>query len=292
MLNERQQAQISRGAIAGVRILVGVMWLANVHWKRPGNFGGSNGSGLAKWIDAGIKYPVVGLYSTILENVVRPNLTAFGWFTLLSEATIAALLILGWKTRLVALAGAGMSVAIGLTILRTPHEWPWAYFLMVGIHLLLAATDAGRPFGLDGLAKDLAARSRAWLVLGATGLIVGLAGLLAAIDDPFTAKFGSLVGIRSWELKLFWFNTLGALVCVLISVLALAAGLLKNAKLALVGSAVSLLAALQVLVQWRSGKGGETGGILGGTGGTLCLWLVLFVGLGLTSGIVKKEEAK
>lgn len=292
MLSKRLEEQLSRATIAGVRILVGVMWLANVHWKRPTNFGGTNGSGLAKWIDFGIKYPVVGPYSDLLENVVRPNIVAFGWFTLLSEAIIAALLVLGWKTRLVGLAGAGMSAAIGLTILRTPHEWPWAYFLMVGIHLLLVATDAGRPFGMDGLASNLAARARAWLVLGATGLVVGLAGLVAAIDDPFTAKFGSLVGVRTWELKLFWFNTLGALVCVAIGVLALAAGLLKNPKLALVGSFVSLLASLQVLIQWRSGKGGETGGILGGTGGTLCLWLVLFVGLGLTSGILKKEQSE
>jgi uncharacterized membrane protein YphA (DoxX/SURF4 family) len=292
MLSDRQQAQLSRITIAGVRILVGLMWLANVHWKRPANFGGTNGSGLAKWIDFGIKYPVVGPYSDILENVVRPNIVPFGWFTLISEATIAALLILGLKTQLAGLAGAGMSAAIGLTILTTPHEWPWAYFLMIGIHLLLVATDAGRTFGLDGLAPNVASRSRAWVVLGVLGLGIGVAGLVASIDDPFTAEFGSLVGVRSWELKLFWFNTLGAMVCIVIGVLAIAAGLLKNSKIALAGSFLALLATLQVLIQWRAGSGGETGGILGGTGGTMCLWMVLFLGLGLTAGSMKKGKAE
>ena len=276
-------------AIGLVRMMVGVLWIANVHWKRPTDFGASTGSGLARWVNEGIKHPVFPPYSWFLEHVVRSNLTAFGWMTLIVEATLGALLVLGWQTRLVALAGAGMTIPIALSVLQAPNEWPWAYFLMFGAHILLAACAAGKHLGLDGLRMRGLSGRTAWLPLGILGVAVGVAGVIAAIDDPFTAKFGSLVGLRTYELKLFWFNTLGALVAVAIGVLALAGWFLRRRELALAGAGVAALAAVQVLVQWHGTGPAETGGILGGTGGTLCLWLILAIGLGLSA--TSKEVA-
>ncbi len=275
-------------AIGIVRITVGTLWLANVHWKRPTDFGASNGSGLARWVNEGIENGVFPPYTWALEHIVRENLTPFGWFTLLAESLLGALLILGWKTRLVGLAGAGMSVAIGLTVLSAPNEWPWAYFLMVGIHLLLAATSAGEHLGLDGLLRRHEGRT-AWLSLGLLGVVVGVAGVIASADSSFASNEGSLVGSRAFELKLFWFNLFGALVCVAVGVLALAAWVLRRRELALAGSGLAALAALQVLVQWR-GPGDTHGGVLGGTGGTFCLWLILSIGLALTA--VRRETGR
>jgi uncharacterized membrane protein YphA (DoxX/SURF4 family) len=277
----KMEQQASGLAIGAVRIVAGTLWLANVNWKRPTDFGASNGSGLARWVDEGIKHGVFPPFTWALEHLVRPHLTPFGWFTLLAEALLGALLILGWRTRLVALAGAGMSIPIALTVLRAPNEWPWAYYLMVGVHLLLAASNAGEHFGLDGLRRRGENRT-AWLALGVLGVVAGVAGVIAAASSPFTSKAGSLVGSRAFEVKLFWFNTLGALVCLLIGVLALAAWMLRRRELALAGSAFAALAALQVLLQWR-GPGDTHGGILGATGGTLCLWLLLAIGLGVTA---------
>ena len=280
---EAIQRKASNAAIASVRILVGLLWLANVNWKRPTEFGGNNGSGLARWIDEGIKNPVTPPYAWFLEHVVRAHLGIFGWFTLLSEALLATLLVLGWRTRLVALGGAAMSMGIALTVLRTPNEWPWAYYLMVGAHLLLAAVGAGDHFGLDGLRRSNISLHTVWKALGGLALVAGVAGFIAAVDNPFTAKFGSLVGSRPFEVKLFWFNTLGALLCVLIGALGLAAGVLGNRLFALAAAALGALASLQVLIQWRGSGPAETGGILGGNGGTLCLWLIVAIGFGLTA---------
>jgi thiosulfate dehydrogenase [quinone] large subunit len=139
---------------AAMRILVGLMWLQNSGWKRPNEF-----PPLARQIQEGIDNPVFPPYSWALENVIQPNLTAFGWFTLLNEAALAAFLLLGLATRFWALLGAVMSLAIGLTVAYADNEWGWAYWLMIAAHLLLFATAAGRVWGLDGLLRPAWARS-------------------------------------------------------------------------------------------------------------------------------------
>jgi thiosulfate dehydrogenase [quinone] large subunit len=52
------------------------------------------------------------------------------------------------------------SVAIALSVLNAPHEWPWSYYLMIAVHLLLFATAAGRVWGLDGLLRPVWAASQ------------------------------------------------------------------------------------------------------------------------------------
>ena len=52
--------------------------------------------------------------------------------------------------RLAALIGLAQSLAIGLSVAYAPHEWPWAYFLMFGAHLVLVFGVAGRVLGTDG----------------------------------------------------------------------------------------------------------------------------------------------
>ena len=151
-LNDR----IYRVIFGGSRIAAGLLWLANVHWKRPPVFGKTNGSGLYKYVKYGIDNPTFPPFAWVLRKSVSPNMTVFGWMTLLLEVSLAALLILGWRTRPVALLAAGQSMAIGLSVAQTPNEWPWSYVLMVCLHLMLFATDAGRFGGLDGLHANFA----------------------------------------------------------------------------------------------------------------------------------------
>jgi thiosulfate dehydrogenase [quinone] large subunit len=80
-------------------------------------------------------------------------MTLFGWVTLLVEAGLGAFLLVGLATRLWALIGVAQSVAIALSVLNAPHEWPWAYYLMILIHLVFFATAAGRAYGVDGVLR-------------------------------------------------------------------------------------------------------------------------------------------
>ena len=56
-------------------------------------------------------------FTWVTERPRAPNFQAFGWFTLISEMLLAALLLIGLRTRVVALAGAAMAVPIVLSVL-------------------------------------------------------------------------------------------------------------------------------------------------------------------------------
>ncbi len=136
--------------LAGFRILLGALWISNLGWKEPPEFGALKG-----FTSLAVSNPVWAPYSSLVENVVLPNFTLFGWFTLLAEAALGAFLLIGLGTRFWALVGAGMSAAITLSVIKAPHEWPWAYYLMIGAHLAVFAAAAGRTWGLDGLVRPV-----------------------------------------------------------------------------------------------------------------------------------------
>ena len=62
-------------------------------------------------------------------------------------------------TRLFAAVGIAQSGAIALSVLNTPGEWHWSYYLMISAHLLLLAFAAGRVAGVDGLLRPRWRRS-------------------------------------------------------------------------------------------------------------------------------------
>ncbi len=84
-----------------------------------------------------------------------PNFRFFGWVVLITEALLGAFLVIGLLTRLWALVGVGLSLAIAMSVVLAPGEWPWAYYLMVVSHLVVAGTAAGRFAGLDGILRSV-----------------------------------------------------------------------------------------------------------------------------------------
>jgi uncharacterized membrane protein YphA (DoxX/SURF4 family) len=280
-LSEQTSNRVRNATIGVVRILVGLMWLANIEWKRPSDFGQHQKNGLYKYVDAAISHRVFGPWSWIVEHIVLKQYTLFGWSTLLLESTLAAMLLLGLWTRPVAMIGAANSVAIALSVLHYPNEWPWSYYLMIGAHLLLAATGAGRYLGLDGVRKaGGAARAKAVTVLGAIAFVVGVVGVIRVSGSTsFTSSQGGLVGWAGGEAKLLWFNPLSALLTAVLGVAAVLSVRLRKPVLGWVAMGGFALMALQVLAQWRYRDGNWTGGILGGTGATMAFWAMFAVGL-------------
>jgi thiosulfate dehydrogenase [quinone] large subunit len=139
--------------IAVLRIGVALMWIQNVAWKVPPDFGRANNNGLYFWAGQAVKYPVFPPYSAFVDAVVRPNIEIFGWFTLLLEGGLGAFLLIGLATRFWAVVGLGQTVAITLSVLFAPHEWQWSYYLMALAHLAIFATAAGRSYGVDGVLR-------------------------------------------------------------------------------------------------------------------------------------------
>lgn len=229
----------SRPVVIGLaRISVGLMWLANVHWKVPPDFGENNNGGLFKYSDSVTRNSPFAPFTWVTEEIILPNFAFFGWFTLIVETILAGLLIVGYRTKIVALAGAAMAVPIMLSVLYYDRadEWSWAYILMITAHLLLYASDAGAFLGVDGvLRRGADAAKAALLPLGLVTTVIGVAGLFVARSIDFVGRDAALLGsdagfidsdgrlVRRWELKFLWFNPLWALLTIICGVLLIVA---------------------------------------------------------------------
>lgn len=132
------------------RVSVGLLWINNASWKTPVN----NFATLRMYTEYGSTKPVFGFWGWIIDNVILPNFTFFGWMTLITEAALGGFILVGLATRFWALVGAGMAITIALTVLNAPNEWPWSYYLLILMQLMLFATKAGRHGGIDGLLRD------------------------------------------------------------------------------------------------------------------------------------------
>lgn len=158
---------ITKATPAALRLAAGLLWLSNVSWKAPPDFGDTAEGcrGLCGFVQAGIDHPVAPGYPWVLEEIVRPNLAVFGWGVLVIEFLLAAMLLSGTLTRLAAVIGFTQSVAIGLSVANAPGEWYWAYALMAALHLAVFSMAAGRSQGVDGILRAGGRRRPAWLEL-------------------------------------------------------------------------------------------------------------------------------
>lgn len=141
------------------RIAVGLLWLDNLTWKTPPNFGSDDNSGLYFFTSEAVRYPVFTPYTSIVENVILPNFGPFAWGVFLIEICLAVFLLLGFATRFWALVGVAQAFVIFLSVGAAPNEWKWSYFLMMVSLLAVFGFAAGRVWGIDGmLRKRVASR--------------------------------------------------------------------------------------------------------------------------------------
>ncbi|MET3923648.1 TQO small subunit DoxD [Arthrobacter sp. UYEF20] len=143
----------ARAVIAGLRIAVALLWIQNVSWKIPPDFGRNDHTGLFQFTGYAVEHPVVPPFSWLVQYVVLPNFTLFGYATLLVEFSLGAFLLAGLLTRFWAAIGILQALAITMSVLNAPNEWHWSYYLMLAVHAVLLATAAGRTAGLDGLLR-------------------------------------------------------------------------------------------------------------------------------------------
>ncbi|WP_159053466.1 Rv1678 family membrane protein [Streptomyces regalis] len=255
--------QVPRGQAGGaafLRVLLGLMWLHNVAWKVPPDFGDADG-GLYKWAAFAVSHPVFPPYSWVVEKAVLPGIEVFGWGVLIAESALAVLLLTGAWVRVAAALGVGMSLSIGLSVAAAPHEWPWAYWLMIGAHVAILFSSAGRAFAVDALRSGVGSARRLGRTWGAIVVVLGGVAVLGSAGDDALAARGH--DMKAWDLMISVgrYNLVGSLVLVLIGVLLLAGALSRSALLCRAAAAVGALAALSLFAQV-----GFTDPLLGGTG--------------------------
>jgi thiosulfate dehydrogenase (quinone) large subunit len=131
-----------------LRWIAALLWLANVNWKIPPDFGRSEQGcrQFCRFVEAGVDDPVLPGSAWFFESVVSPNLQVFGWGTLVVEAALVAALVAGRYVRIAAVVGIAQSLGIGAAVANASGEWYWSYVLMMALHAaVLVTVPAERP---------------------------------------------------------------------------------------------------------------------------------------------------
>src|SRR5262245_44658505 len=115
------ESRLSRVLIAAFRVVVALLWIQNCGWKAPPDF-----AVLKEFTRDGVDHPVLAPWAWLVQHVILPNFTIFGWLTLILEASLGGFLLIGLLTRFWALVGIAQTLAITLTVLNTPNEWAWS----------------------------------------------------------------------------------------------------------------------------------------------------------------------
>ena len=136
-------------ALVGLRIFMGVLWLDNLLWKLPPDFGRDAAEGLLYNFRRAEEHAVLPFLRSFVHDVVIPNYTLFGWLVFLVELTAGILLTLGLFTRVGALVGSVQALIITLLAVRAPHEWFWTYAMFIAINLVLLLTPAAERLSVD-----------------------------------------------------------------------------------------------------------------------------------------------
>lgn len=238
------------GHAVTVRILsvaLGLMWLYNVSWKVPPGFGDSEG-GLYKWASLAVEYPVFPPYSWGVEHLVLPAIVPFGWSVLIIESALAVMLLTGAWLRLAGLLGIAQSVAIALSVLHAPHEWPWAYYLMIIAHLVVLFSSAGRVLAVDGLRQGGHPARFVGLVWGTITMIAGAYSMVRA-DGGFVSPQGEGLVWSSFAVGLGRFNLAGGVLLLVSGALVLLAIRKSTAWSGYLAAALAGLGALSLYAQ-------------------------------------------
>ena len=135
--------------IAALRVLMGVLWLANLTWKLPPDFGRHDPRGLMYSFHQAEQYAIGAPLRRFMSDVVIPHFTLFGWQVFLVEAVAGVLLLLGWHTRVGAVIGLLQAIAITVLTARAPNQWFWGFVLFIAVSLVLVLVPSNRHMSLD-----------------------------------------------------------------------------------------------------------------------------------------------
>src|SRR5215475_13324903 len=133
------------------RIMFGILWLQAALQKAPWviNAQGQRFGWLSNWLWTETQHSTFGFYKAMLEHVVLPHFTFFGYLSFVVELALGVSLLLGLLTVLGGIGGALWQFNIALGSYSVPGEWGWNWPLLIAPHLVFAHSHAGRSVGLD-----------------------------------------------------------------------------------------------------------------------------------------------
>ena len=140
--------------LAGLRILAGVIWLANLSWKLPPDFGKNDPEGLLYSFQRAEQYAIAGPLRDLMHDVVIPHFTLFGWLVFGIELAAGVFLTLGFMTRLGGLLGTTQAIVITALVVRAPDEWFWTYVMLVVLNSLSLYAPTSARLSIDRFRRE------------------------------------------------------------------------------------------------------------------------------------------
>jgi thiosulfate dehydrogenase [quinone] large subunit len=145
-VDERERVLLT---LAGMRALMGVVWLSLLLGKLPPDFGRHDRDGLMHTFELARQHAVIGPLRDLVRRVVIPHFTFFGYVIVLVELVAGVLLLTGFSTRLGAWLGLSLAILMVIFLGPAPHTWRFALVLFVAWHVVLLATPCARRLSLD-----------------------------------------------------------------------------------------------------------------------------------------------
>lgn len=140
--------------MACLRVLMGGIFLAV--WADNLRKGFYTPDGWADFVQNYADTTRVGLYRTMLEEVMIPNAALFAYGQLVVELVVmGAFVLAGFLTPASAMVGALFQLNL-LAATSGTGEWPGTYIIMAAVLLATALSQSGRTLGVDA---RLAARN-------------------------------------------------------------------------------------------------------------------------------------
>ncbi len=135
-------------ALAGLRILVGLIWLYNLSWKLPPDFGKDDAEGLPYYLSLGAEHGLPG-FSFFASEVAVPHVGVVGWAIFGAELTAGLLLVLGLQTTFGALLGTVNAITIAALVAPAPGEWRIGYLMLVALNVVPLVAPANLRYSAD-----------------------------------------------------------------------------------------------------------------------------------------------
>lgn len=159
LFSKNAEPKIPLSWVALLRILVGLMFLTT--WGINLVRGLYTPDGLLTFFNE--LYPQaenpLAFYAGFINGVILPTRSVFAPFQLVTEGLLSLGLLVGAFTPFFSLAGIFFLLNTFLATLG--HDWPWSYFVPMGILAVTFFTQAGRSIGVDSyLLKRFGVRSR------------------------------------------------------------------------------------------------------------------------------------
>jgi thiosulfate dehydrogenase (quinone) large subunit len=132
-----------------LRVFMGVLWLSNLSWKLPPDFGRNDPRGLMYSFRQAEHYALSEPLRRFMAHVVIPHFTFFGWQVFLVELVAGVLLLIGWHTRVGAVIGLLQAIAITVLTVQAPNQWFWGFALFVAVSLVLVVVPCNMRLSVD-----------------------------------------------------------------------------------------------------------------------------------------------